>query len=1048
MADQDQAGDQEVLDQVYAKLRQARVPGKVARSLVVMWRRGYQDQLKDVDREEGILNFLEYLMYKIENDMDLEPERMTEAARVMKIQESRYIQFLLGDPLGFQGQVPDGPGEKMTRRLLSDGPLPGRGGERNFAKPDVDQEHLLDVLKKYVKHAGVGASFNFEPYGTLSKSSAVQAKGLSKASGLIQRLQEVESTLNFKYNPLKDCLRLVIKDYPDLKHQVPFAKQDAWPGDTAEMLLTVMAHARRLCNDTRFKEACSKATQFEIQDLEAIRSQLLEAGVGSTTSSPARSQQPPGPARSQQPPGPGVLKTPAAARSSTKRPAPPVMEGPARSPLKKIRTKDLELPDTPKSLRTDLSKEAEGRGEVLKKPAAATKKVNDKKQKKAAAKEKPELTEAERGRLQIMHYHDSVALRVQVAKMKAKLAQGGSLAEALKEKAVQEETFLTWARAPKPLAASKVATWRENFRVLYGQYKDNEATTFGKWQSDVVEYLKGKYQMDMGTEESIRQYINRIYDQNQVTEDFDGWLEVQLDAMVLSRLDLQHFQGSSGSQAGQAGDQVAFERMVRNELLDLMELRLNALKDIRKKDLEEAMNQDLLKQQENVEFQIEAFQAQQASSAELSDEEFEAKLSQEVEERRTKRKTAKQNQLDLEVQEKRLTLDEQIAKAKEAIQVNYSQDLDLYDKELTAQVEAQMSMDVRGAVEAFSFVWEKERGDGSHVEIRLDNGGQNQVGYGGKGGQNQGDNGGKGGDYIGDSDVDFIHRFDYSVRRAEGASSINAVITEDVLAWVPPLERPIESSETPGNQVADTSGIQVADPTLAAPDASPNPGPMSNAEPNPEYLVYLDVSSWTPSDLALYPAICAITFRYLPEVKDALEVLQAVNAGPSMAALRWGGYYSTLHDEYHDPSLQELSGGNFLLSLTGVFMEPSMFKAFQSEATFSVFVEAWLVTRRRSFQEKVTQAQVQAQALADRAASSSDPMAPVPRDAPDFTPPPGFQVEDQEVLDLQYEQFLRLRARLDWKEGYDQCMEVLEEVAGHHPAKERVIRCSGQIQDV
>ena len=107
MADQDQAGDQEVLDQVYAKLRQARVPGKVARSLVVMWRRGYQDQLQDVDREEGILNFLEYLMYKIENDMDLEPERMTEAARVMKIQESRYIQFLLQDPLGFQGQAGD-----------------------------------------------------------------------------------------------------------------------------------------------------------------------------------------------------------------------------------------------------------------------------------------------------------------------------------------------------------------------------------------------------------------------------------------------------------------------------------------------------------------------------------------------------------------------------------------------------------------------------------------------------------------------------------------------------------------------------------------------------------------------------------------------------------------------------------------------------------------------------------------------------------------------------------------------------------------------------
>ena len=105
--------------------------------------------------------------------------------------------------------------------------------------------------------------------------------------------------------------------------------------------------------------------------------------------------------------------------------------------------------------------------------------------------------------------------------------------------------------------------------------------------------------------------------------------------------------------------------------------------------------------------------------------------------------------------------------------------------------------------------------------------------------------------------------------QAPGIQLTLSSFTEDVLAWVPPLERPIESSETPGNQVADTSGIQVADPTLAAPDASPNPGPMSNAEPNPEYLVYLDVSSWTPSDLALYPAICAITFRYLPEVKDA-----------------------------------------------------------------------------------------------------------------------------------------------------------------------------------
>ena len=101
-------GDDENLGQVYAKLLQARVPSKVARSLVVMWWRGYQDQLKDVDREEGILNFLVYLMYKIETDMELEPERMKESTKLVKIQEHRYIRFLLNDPSLIA--APAGPG--------------------------------------------------------------------------------------------------------------------------------------------------------------------------------------------------------------------------------------------------------------------------------------------------------------------------------------------------------------------------------------------------------------------------------------------------------------------------------------------------------------------------------------------------------------------------------------------------------------------------------------------------------------------------------------------------------------------------------------------------------------------------------------------------------------------------------------------------------------------------------------------------------------------------------------------------------------------------
>ena len=57
------------------------------------------------------------------------------------------------------------------------------------------------------------------------------------------------------------------------------------------------------------------------------------------------------------------------------------------------------------------------------------------------------------------------------------------------------------------------------------------------------------------------------------------------------------------------------------------------------------MQQDLQREQDSVEFPIDAFQAPQASSAELSDEEFEAQLTKEVEERRTKRKTTRQPSL-------------------------------------------------------------------------------------------------------------------------------------------------------------------------------------------------------------------------------------------------------------------------------------------------------------------------------------------------------------------------------------------------------------------
>ncbi|CAE7516358.1 unnamed protein product [Symbiodinium sp. CCMP2592] len=104
-------GDDEIVVQAYAKLLHAKVPGKVARSLVVM----------DVDKEVGFLNFLEYLMYKIENDMDIDPERWPEATKHMKMKEHGYIRLLLNDASLIALQANPGPLSGMTKpQLLSE----------------------------------------------------------------------------------------------------------------------------------------------------------------------------------------------------------------------------------------------------------------------------------------------------------------------------------------------------------------------------------------------------------------------------------------------------------------------------------------------------------------------------------------------------------------------------------------------------------------------------------------------------------------------------------------------------------------------------------------------------------------------------------------------------------------------------------------------------------------------------------------------------------------------------------------------------------------
>ena len=78
----------------------------------------------------GVLNFLEYLMYKIENDMETEPERWTEATKQMKVKEHRCILYLLNDPSLHALQAGPGIDRKAGQHFFEIEPPMHRPGPR------------------------------------------------------------------------------------------------------------------------------------------------------------------------------------------------------------------------------------------------------------------------------------------------------------------------------------------------------------------------------------------------------------------------------------------------------------------------------------------------------------------------------------------------------------------------------------------------------------------------------------------------------------------------------------------------------------------------------------------------------------------------------------------------------------------------------------------------------------------------------------------------------------------------------------------------------
>ena len=139
--------------------------------------------------------------------------------------------------------------------------------------PPVDMGHLDELFQRHVKSHGLRGSFNLGAYLKLQTQNAINGPELSKLKTIAGMLMELQTGMLFKFSDLKGSLQRCVLMFPDLKNKVSEDKDFA--STMASALLCVCAHVRRLKDATRFREACSKCTDYEAQELAEMRKWLV-----------------------------------------------------------------------------------------------------------------------------------------------------------------------------------------------------------------------------------------------------------------------------------------------------------------------------------------------------------------------------------------------------------------------------------------------------------------------------------------------------------------------------------------------------------------------------------------------------------------------------------------------------------------------------------------------------------------------------------------------------------------------------------------------------
>ena len=316
----------------------------------------------------------------------------------------------------------------------------GRGGPRRNKVPDIDVEHLLDILNGYVRKVGVKHAFCFGKYHNLTREQAVVASSLCDMEDLVADLHKVSHSLEFKYSDLKTGLKETLKQYPGIVERFPVEEQSDLSSKLSESILVICNRCRRLSRQpSKFQEACSKASDFQVGKLERMKTLLVP--------------EPPDPK------SPGLPVK--ASKKAKKTPASPKCGSPTS-----VKTEDLlnmDIPATQSSLGGSLLDEAMGtepipvRKAVLreaiaqkkpaaKRPAASAEAVpSEKKNSKGNGTKKPQVADdacfADH-KLKLMPYNQTGAMAIRIDKgpqlIQIKSKQGAKQSKALAEKLLAE----------------------------------------------------------------------------------------------------------------------------------------------------------------------------------------------------------------------------------------------------------------------------------------------------------------------------------------------------------------------------------------------------------------------------------------------------------------------------------------------------------------------------------------------------------------------------------------------------------------------------------